>query len=132
MGRRNYLSHTNKDGQGPPQRALEYGVWEFSHIGENAAVHPPGAKTPEELAKRLFDLWRNSEPHWENLLDPDYTHHGTGVYITETGKTYAAQEFGEVEHEQDRAPVNWEEAMEDWSNTPTYAPNSSMRNGSSE
>jgi uncharacterized protein YkwD len=132
MGRRDYLDHINKDNQGPPARAAEYGVWEFATIGENIAVHPPGAETQEEMAKKLFDLWRNSESHWGNILKPDYTHHGTGVYITETGKAYAAQEFGQVYPQPDTAPINWGESMKNWSNTPTYAPDSPMRNNSSE
>jgi uncharacterized protein YkwD len=135
MGRRDYLSHANKNGQGPTARLHEYGVWDYKETGENIAVSPRDSKDPKAIAAGLFEQWRGSEGHKENMLDPTYTYHGVGVYITETGLVYAAMMLGK-EYPQPTvrgdAPMNWEENMKNWSNTPTYAPDSPMRNNSSE
>lgn len=132
MGRRDYYSHINKDGQGATARLQEYGVWGYVEFGENILKLFSISKTPEAIAKKLFERWQGSDEHWANMMNPTYTHHGTGVYITESGTLYAVMELGKKYPGQGVPPINWESKMKNWSNTPTYAPDSPMRNNSSE
>jgi uncharacterized protein YkwD len=132
MARRDYFAHVNKQGQYTKQRAAEYGVWDYGEYSENIAWFVPVRSGPKGAAEKLMELWRNSEPHWENLLDEDLTHHGTGVYITENKGVYAAMELAKDGSWPDKPPRGYAEGMKNWSNTPTYAPDSPMRNNSSE
>lgn len=38
--------------------------------------------------------WKNSPPHWSNILDPNATQIGIGIYVTSWGAVYACTDFG--------------------------------------
>lgn len=63
-----------------------------STIGENIA-YAKGYKESELTAKYWVTQWMNSPGHKANILNPNYTHLGVGVYFGEDGRAYASQEF---------------------------------------
>jgi len=82
---RNFFSHTNPDGLGPGDRALEAG---FCHryVGENIAA---GHTSVEQV----MEAWKGSPSHNANMLDPDYVYVGMGISTDARGRKYWAQEF---------------------------------------
>lgn len=59
-------------GEMPWDRAADAG-YVYSYLGENIAV---GQHTPQEVT----DAWMNSPEHRANILSPNYTEIGVGVY----------------------------------------------------
>ena len=78
------------------------------YVGENClmtflgvpATDPHTQKTTTittygQLAKGLFQLWKNSPPHYQNMINTVYTNSGIAVSIYENKKViYATQVFG--------------------------------------
>lgn len=60
----------------------------FSNYGETIAwtFAPWGSKA----AASIFNIWRNSPPHWGLLMSPKYSRVGIGVALRSNGATYAA------------------------------------------
>jgi uncharacterized protein YkwD len=51
--------------------------------------------TYDEAAEALFDGWKNSPPHYQNMITPYYDMEGLGYcYDKKTNKFYAAEVFG--------------------------------------
>jgi uncharacterized protein YkwD len=49
----------------------------------------------EKLAEQMFQQWKNSPPHFANMIKPEYEVQGLSVrYNSKTNKLYAAQVFG--------------------------------------
>jgi uncharacterized protein YkwD len=72
MVTRNYLSHTNPEGQDQSARAMAAGY--PGGAGENIAANNTGT------AFSLFEQWRNStQGHNENMLNPAYKAAGFGI-----------------------------------------------------
>jgi uncharacterized protein YkwD len=82
---RNFFSHSNPDGQGPGDRALEAGFC-HKYVGENIAA---GHTSVEQV----MEAWKASPSHNANLLDPDYVYVGMGISTDARGRKYWAQEF---------------------------------------
>jgi uncharacterized protein YkwD len=74
MGLRNFFDHNNADGMTPWDRLNAIQPAPYIHAGENAAK---GQENIEELMAQ----WMASEKHRKNILSPDYTHMGVGVYL---------------------------------------------------
>lgn len=68
---RGYFAHINPDGKDPFDRMADGGV-RFSYAGENLALAPTVAMVHEGLM--------NSPRHKENILKPEFTDLGIGVY----------------------------------------------------
>jgi uncharacterized protein YkwD len=82
-----FFDHTNPDGQGPGQRAINTG-YIFLAIGENLAG---GQNSPEQAMKE----WMNSkEGHRENILDAQWREIGVSVRLGGIYGIYWVQEFG--------------------------------------
>jgi uncharacterized protein YkwD len=78
LAARGYFEHLSPEGFDPSHR---FWLLERRTIGspaENLAFHR-GDPVP---ASRMVQLWRNSPPHWQNLLRPSHTHAGFGVVRT--------------------------------------------------
>lgn len=71
MYRRGYFSHTDPDGDGPFDR-LGHAEIDFTFAGENLALAP----TVEMVHRGLM----NSPEHKDNILKPEFTDLGIGVY----------------------------------------------------
>jgi uncharacterized protein YkwD len=82
-----FFDHTDPDGLGPGQRAINAG-YIFLAIGENLAG---GQNSPEQAMKE----WMNSkEGHRENILAPQWREIGVAVRLGGIYGIYWVQEFG--------------------------------------
>ncbi len=91
----NYFAHTRPDGGSwDSVFKIDIKLSNYSRLGENL-VKMVGS-SPEATA--IMNLWINSPGHYANMVNPDYTHVGIGVFsgtVSGQGKTlYAVQEFG--------------------------------------
>ncbi|NOQ71934.1 MAG: hypothetical protein GQ574_08030 [Crocinitomix sp.] len=101
MSRKDKLTHyqRNKEKKTPKNRVDFYGE-QFAVVGENCLQNwlkmgrKQDIKNCEELAKVLVTSWRNSPPHYANMISEDYSTTYTAVKINEKGKIYACQLFG--------------------------------------
>ena len=94
MARTGKVSHS-ADGSEPAARAKRFG-YEYCTVAENIAYifNSKGIDTAE-LARRLFQGWKNSPGHRENMVNPNVTE--TAVAIAHNPRTdyyYAVQLFG--------------------------------------
>lgn len=82
---RNFFDHTNPDGDGPADRAMDTG---FCHpyVGENLAA---GQRSVAEV----MEGWKNSPGHNQNLLHPDFVYVGMGHFVDPNGRQYWGQAF---------------------------------------
>jgi uncharacterized protein YkwD len=116
MAQNNFFDHVNEKGYDPSDRAeragytchkeLEGGYY-TEGIAENIAqnyVHDTTIRyvngfpiydwlTEDELAYSIFDQWRTSPGHNENMLEPEYDREGLGIFIEDDGKVYATENF---------------------------------------
>lgn len=94
MAKADKYGHT-ADEKTPAERAKEHG-YEFCLLSENIASQwQSKAFTVEQLANGIFDGWKNSPEHRENMLDTDVLEASVAVAQSkETGHFYAVQMFG--------------------------------------
>lgn len=93
MSTRGYFAHNDSDGVTPMQRAARAGI-RWAAFGENIATTSKRAgRSDEELASWAVDDWMESEGHRRNILDPEYTETGLGVYEAENGEIFFTQDF---------------------------------------
>ena len=107
MVKHNFYAHIDHLGQNPVQRAEKYNVkaWvrngnQFTGIAENIAktswfenVRGCGdTRTTENLAQCMVTGWKNSPPHYKNILG-DFTYLGVGLYFDEMGMGFGTQSF---------------------------------------
>ena len=79
--------HTRPDGSSFDTVLDEYGI-DYRQCGENLYYDT----YDNVFATRMVKGWMNSPPHRDNMLDPDFTHIGVGVY-TVNGTNYGVQLF---------------------------------------
>lgn len=90
MGKNHYFSHESPSGQYTIDRIKAAGI-PYTAWGENIA-YIEGVTNPTELANEFMTNWMNSPGHRANILSPNFTSIGVGVY--KAGNTvYATQEF---------------------------------------
>jgi len=101
-----------KEKKTPKNRVNFYGA-QFHTVGENVQVNnlkniPKELKLknpPEEidsyelLAKVLVLSWKNSPPHYANMISPDFSTTFTTIKINDKGEIYACQLFGSRAYE---------------------------------
>jgi uncharacterized protein YkwD len=95
-----YMARTDKfghevDGSKPADRITAY-EYDYCIEAENIAyqMNSRGFSTGE-LARKLFESWKNSPPHRENMLDADLAEVGIAIgYSPESQRYYAVQDFG--------------------------------------
>lgn len=66
----------------------------IKNIKEELKVNRKVDNLYEALAKVLVENWKNSPPHYANMINSDYHYTYTEIKITETGRIYACQLFG--------------------------------------
>ena len=74
------------DDKNPIDRAKAYG-YPVPYVGENIAL---AAQTPAQA----ITIWMNSQGHRENILKPQYTEIGIGIYRSGNGPLNWTQVFG--------------------------------------
>ena len=107
MVKHNFYAHIDHLGQNPVQRAEKYNVkaWvrngnQFTGIAENIAKTPwfenvrgcGDTRTTENLAQCMVTGWKNSPPHYKNILG-GFTYLGVGLYFDEMGMGFGTQNF---------------------------------------
>ena len=107
MVKHNFYAHVDHLGQNPIQRAEKHNVkaWvrngnQLTGIAENIAQTPwfenvrgcGDTQTAENLVQCMVTGWRNSSPHYKNILG-DYTYLGVGLYFDENGIGFGTQNF---------------------------------------
>lgn len=107
MVKHKFYAHVDHLGRNPIDRAEKYKVkaWvrkgnRFTGIAENIAQTPwfenvrgcGDTQTVENLAQCMVTGWKNSPPHYKNILG-DYTHLGVGLYFDEKGMGFGTQNF---------------------------------------
>lgn len=86
MARRDYFSHTSKNGDSPFDRMKDAG-YRYSSAGENIAA---GFRTPSSVV----NAWLKSPGHCRNIMKRSYTELGVGYAVGGTYGTYWTQDFG--------------------------------------
>jgi uncharacterized protein YkwD len=86
MAKKDYFSHTGKDGRSPFDRMTDAG-YSFSAAAENIAA---GQRTPADVVEG----WMNSAGHKKNILNCTYTEIGVGYAKGGSYGTYWTQDFG--------------------------------------
>jgi uncharacterized protein YkwD len=92
MADKNYFDHDSQDGRTPDDRMAEQG-YEDGTTGENIAAGYP-------TAEKVFEIWRNSPGHNENMLDEDFAVIGIGLAendSSEYGEYWTTDFGGEVD-----------------------------------
>jgi hypothetical protein len=77
MVARNYFEHTSPEGDGPADRGAAAGY--PGDVGENIAYNSVGT------IRVLFEAWRDSPGHEQNMLDPSYAAVGIGIAVGRPG-----------------------------------------------
>ncbi|MEM6965738.1 MAG: CAP domain-containing protein [Bacteroidota bacterium] len=91
----NVLTHDQKDvkNRTPYKRVMNQGGTN-GLIGENVAYVSPES-TYEDLAEAFYQSWKNSPPHYENMIHPDYRYSGIRFERSKSGKViYGTHVFG--------------------------------------
>ena len=86
MAKKDYFSHTGKDGRSPFDRMTDAG-YAYSAAAENIAA---GQRTPADVVKG----WMNSAGHKANILNCAYSEIGVGYAKGGSYGTYWTQDFG--------------------------------------
>ncbi len=97
-----FLSHEQKDikKKNPSDRVIFYGGKKFSGFGENILFttikkEKYSDKELDKLAKTIFNQWKNSPPHYKNIINKDFDAADLGFFIdTKRNRIYATHVFG--------------------------------------
>lgn len=60
------FSHIGENRSSFAERISNAGYF-YRNAAENIAFCPP-------VSKRVYQIWKNSPPHWQNILNPDFVH----------------------------------------------------------
>lgn len=96
------LSHEEEDLKlkSPKNRVVMRGGSDFEFIGENilmlkAPTGKPDLTQCKQIAKDMATMWKKSQPHYENILNKNYTLGDFGFGMdTVAGTIYVTQVFG--------------------------------------
>jgi hypothetical protein len=88
MAENGYFSHDSLDGTSFDKRIVSFGYSGYYALGENIAY---SSGNPD--ANKVFTMWKNSAPHYSNMISGSYNEIGLGVY-SKDGLTYYSLDFG--------------------------------------
>ncbi|MFN4130889.1 MAG: CAP domain-containing protein [Paracoccaceae bacterium] len=88
MATRGFFAHQRAGGPTPGQRAKANG-YQFRRVTENLAY----SRTAKVAT--AAEIWRNSPPHWANVLDPKVNDVGVSV-TTSKGRIYWVMNVGRL------------------------------------
>ena len=88
MGDNDFFDHTGSDGRSPSRRVKDAG-YDYRYTGENIAAGQPDVAS-------VMQSWIDSPGHCENLMSPNYTQMGGGIYSTSSARysIYWTVDFG--------------------------------------
>lgn len=88
MAERNHYDHVGPDGRQPWDRMAD-GGYDWTLAGENIAGG-------QQNVAEVVTAWRNSPLHYDNLVNPRFTHVGFGYALDDASdlRTYWVQDFG--------------------------------------
>mgnify|MGYP006201028591 FL=1 len=97
-----FLSHEQKDikKKNPSDRVIFYGGKKFSGIGENILFtsikqEKYSDKELDKLAQTIFNQWKNSPPHYKNIINKEFDAGDLGFYLDiKRNRIYATHVFG--------------------------------------
>ena len=97
-----FLSHEQKDvkKKKPSDRVIFYGGKKFSGIGENILFtsikqEKYSDKELDRLAQTIFNQWKNSPPHYKNIINKEFDAGDLGFYLDiKRNRIYATHVFG--------------------------------------
>jgi uncharacterized protein YkwD len=107
MVEHNFYDHVDHLGLNPVERAEKQKVkaWvrkgnRYTGVAENIAQTPwfenvrgcGDTRSAESLANCMVTGWKNSPPHYKNILG-DFTHLGVGLYFDKEGMGFGTQNF---------------------------------------
>lgn len=75
MIQQGYFSHTSLDGRSFSTRCVNAGYSGYRALGENIAWSTGGPS-----ASSVFSIWKNSAPHYANMMSSSFTEMGLGYY----------------------------------------------------
>lgn len=101
MSKNDVLSHEQKSGSGktPEKRVRNAGEKDFERVGENVLFSEFEESelkkgNLEKIASQLFEIWKNSPPHYANMTSSNYTLGDLDfAYNSRTHKLFATQVF---------------------------------------
>jgi uncharacterized protein YkwD len=94
------VTHYNPNGSSVSDRHEKFDICD-GRVGENVVGgHIPDERNStdsveKQIAQRLFETWMNSQSHYDNMLDPNWTNTGMGVVINRDSYVAAVQNFCE-------------------------------------
>lgn len=93
MAERDYVGHTNPDGESIADRFREFGYacetnGEVIQWLEYDEVEGRGA---EAVARAIVENWMNSDLHRSFVLSESWGRQGVGVYVSDSGRVYVTQ-----------------------------------------
>ncbi len=95
------LSHNQKTAKykTPYARVQEFNGTAFQTVGENiyqskAQRFPLEENDLKKLAEEIFEGWKNSEAHYENMINSEYTHAALAFAVNKDGVFYVTHVFG--------------------------------------
>ena len=95
LAARGYIEHISPEGFDPSHRLAVLARRRIGSASENIAYR---RNTIASTSANLMQVWRESRPHWTNLLNP--THHRAGFGVVTVGqKTYAVGRYGHLDGE---------------------------------
>ena len=102
MAQKGILSHNEKQSKfsNPQKRVSAFGGTDFDIIGENALFStsqtvPMTTETLSLLAEEMFQIWKNSKPHYTNMVNKQYVYADFGFAMDlKKRNVYATQVFG--------------------------------------
>jgi len=107
-------THFQKDkAKKSPKNRVDFYGQQFSSVGENVQlanvnlipkelkkkIKTDKIESYEDLAKVLVTNWKNSPPHFANIIRPEFTNTYTSIKIGPNGEIYACQLFGSNPYE---------------------------------
>ncbi len=81
MCEQDYFSHISPTpGRSTPRERMETAGARSRAVGEN--IYMSMGRPPEEVPARALTSWMNSPGHRANILSPDFTSLGVGIYVS--------------------------------------------------
>lgn len=106
LAKRKLTHNQRQKAKRSPLNRVEFYGSQFDRVGENVQQtylqlvssaddkKDENINTYEELAVSLVLAWRNSPPHYENMIRPEFETTYTAVAVGSEGEVYACQLFG--------------------------------------
>lgn len=89
LAREGYLSHVNREGQNPLERARAAGLTGFRLLAENIGASSVGG----DRMNAILEEWLRSPDHRENLLNPAFNATGVAVVRSPEGNAIVVELF---------------------------------------